>query len=76
MERPDGIVDYEEVVKQLNDLTVSNDINLSIRGDFPELLHVTFKVEKENYEQAIAWLVKHLRIPSQPQLTATASQDP
>ncbi len=55
VKRPDGQLSHEEVVKQLTELTVAYDTGLSIRGDFAELLHVTFKVEKDTYEQAIAW---------------------
>jgi hypothetical protein len=45
------------VVKQLTDLTVSYDAGLGIRGDFPEVLQVVLKVEKHQYENAIAWYV-------------------
>lgn len=55
--RPSGQLSHEDVVKQLTELTVAYDTGLSIRGDFADLLHVTFKVEKETYEDAIAWRV-------------------
>ncbi|KAJ9111193.1 hypothetical protein QFC20_002687 [Naganishia adeliensis] len=56
VERPDGLLNHEEVVKQLTDLTVSYDVGLGIRGDFPEVMQVVLKVEKHQYQNAIAWL--------------------
>lgn len=45
VQRPDGVLNHEEVVKQLTDLTVSYDAGLGIRGDFPEMLQVVLEVE-------------------------------
>ena len=55
VQRPDGLLNHEEVVKQLTDLTVSYDAGLGIRGDFPEVLQIVLKVEKHQYRNAIAW---------------------
>lgn len=55
VQRPDGLLNHEEVVKQLTDLTVSYDAGLGIRGDFPEVMTVVLKVEKHQYQNAIAW---------------------
>lgn len=55
VDRPEGVLNYEDVVKQLTDLTVSYDSGLSIRGDFPELFQLVIKVEKDSYESAISW---------------------
>jgi hypothetical protein len=49
------MLSHEEVVQQLTELTVSYDTGLSIRGDYPELMHVSFKVEKDSYEKTITW---------------------
>jgi hypothetical protein len=57
VQRPDGLLNHEEVVKELTDLTVSYDAGLGIRGDFPEVLQVVLKVEKHQYQKAIAWYV-------------------
>ncbi len=53
--RPEGMLNHEDVVQQLTELTVSYDIGLGIRGDYPELMEVSFKVEKDSYEKSIAW---------------------
>lgn len=57
VQRPNGLLNHEEVVKQLTDLTVSYDVGLGIRGDFPEVMQVVLKVEKHQYQNAIAWYV-------------------
>ncbi|KAJ9101136.1 hypothetical protein QFC21_003354 [Naganishia friedmannii] len=60
VQRPDGLLDHEEVVKQLTDLTVSYDAGLGIRGDFPELMQVVLKVEKHQIAVVVAKLAQDL----------------
>ncbi|WVR06565.1 hypothetical protein IAU60_003596 [Kwoniella sp. DSM 27419] len=47
---------HEEVVNQLNDLTVSQSTHFEFRGSFAEILCVGLKVQKDQYEQAITWI--------------------
>ena len=47
---------HEEVVDQLDDQTVSYDVNLGVSGRFTETLRVTIRVEVAKYELAVAWL--------------------
>ena len=47
---------HEEVVDQLDDQTVSYDVNLGVSGTFTETLRVTIRVEVAKYELAVAWL--------------------
>jgi len=47
---------HEEVVDQLDDQTVSYDVNLGVSGRFAETLRVTIRVEVAKYELAVAWL--------------------
>lgn len=52
----DGGIGYEEVVQRLTELTVSYEAGLGIRGDFPDVIQVSLKVEKHLYSEAISWL--------------------
>jgi Zn-dependent M16 (insulinase) family peptidase len=47
---------HEEVVNQLDDETVSYEINLGFGGQFSELARVSLKVEAARYGAAVAWL--------------------
>lgn len=47
---------HEEVVDQLDDQTVSYEVNLGVSGRFAETLRVTIRVEVAKYELAVAWL--------------------
>jgi hypothetical protein len=47
---------HEQVVDQLDDQTVSYEVNLGISGTFTETLRVTIRVEVAKYELAVAWL--------------------
>jgi hypothetical protein len=47
---------HEEVVDQLDDQTVSYEVNYGISGMFAETLRVTICVEVAKYELAVAWL--------------------
>jgi len=47
---------HEEVVDQLDDQTVSYDVNVGVSGRFAETLRVTIRVEVAKYELAVAWL--------------------
>ena len=47
---------HEEVVDQLDDQTVSYEVNHGISGMFAETLRVTICVEVAKYELAVAWL--------------------
>ena len=47
---------HEEVVNQLDNGTVSYDVGLGVSHEFSEMFHVTIRVEKAEYETAIAWL--------------------
>ncbi|KAG8964011.1 hypothetical protein FRC03_002295 [Tulasnella sp. 419] len=55
--RSDGTkLTHEEVVNQLDDLTVSYDTGLGIGDYFCENVRLSIKVEIEQYETAVAWL--------------------
>lgn len=47
---------HEQVVDKLDEETVSYDASLGYSGSFSELLRVSLKVEKNNYDVAVAWL--------------------
>jgi Zn-dependent M16 (insulinase) family peptidase len=47
---------HEEVVNQLDDETVSYEVNLGFAGMFSELARVSIKVEEHRYATAVAWL--------------------
>ena len=47
---------HEEVVDQLDEQTVSYEVNLGTSGMFTETLRVTIRVEVAKYELAVAWL--------------------
>ncbi|KAF8271486.1 Metalloenzyme, LuxS/M16 peptidase-like protein [Lactarius quietus] len=47
---------HEEVVDQLDDQTVSYEVDLGVSGRFAETLRVTIRVEVAKYELAVAWL--------------------
>ena len=48
---------HEQVVEELADLAVSTDIELSLDGNFGEMLHISLVVEKTQYAPAIGWQV-------------------
>ena len=50
------ILDHEEVVNQLDDLTVSYEAGLGLSDQFTEFARISFKVEVPHYESAIGWL--------------------
>ncbi|WWD18715.1 hypothetical protein CI109_103169 [Kwoniella shandongensis] len=57
VKRADGTeLSHEEVVNQLNDLTVSQDTHFEFRGVFAEIVCVSLKVQKTQYEEAVSWL--------------------
>ncbi|OCF37287.1 cytoplasmic protein [Kwoniella heveanensis BCC8398] len=57
VKRADGtILSYEEAVDQLNDLTVAQMCHWEFRGNFAEVLCLSLKVQKTQYEEAIAWI--------------------
>lgn len=56
IQRPDGLISHEDVVNQLTEFTVDYDSGLSLRGQFADVFQVYLKVEKDQYEKAIAWL--------------------
>ncbi|KAI6047558.1 Metalloenzyme, LuxS/M16 peptidase-like protein [Pisolithus marmoratus] len=47
---------HEEVVNKLDDETVAYEASLGVSEQFTEVLRVTFKVQVEQYESAVAWL--------------------
>lgn len=47
---------HEEVVNKLDDDTVSYDVGVGYSGAFPEIFQVGIKVERQNFEVAVAWL--------------------
>ena len=47
---------HEEVVNCLDDDTVSYDVGLGVSNNFADTFRVSIKVEKAEYETAIAWL--------------------
>ncbi|OCF75418.1 cytoplasmic protein [Kwoniella mangroviensis CBS 8886] len=55
--RADGTqLSHEQVVDQLNDLTIWQQACFEFRGGFAEVLCVHFKVETKRYEEAVAWI--------------------
>ncbi|KAG9314439.1 Metalloenzyme, LuxS/M16 peptidase-like protein [Chiua virens] len=50
------VLSHEEVVNQLDDLTVSYDLGLGLSDQFTEFARISFKVEVTNYESAVTWL--------------------
>lgn len=50
------ILEHEEVVNQLDDLTVSYEAGLGLSDQFTEFARISFNVEMPHYESAIAWL--------------------
>ncbi|KAG8964007.1 hypothetical protein FRC03_002291 [Tulasnella sp. 419] len=57
MTRSDGTkLTHEEVVKQLDDSTVSYIATLGVDGSFSENLRMSIEVEIGQYETAVAWL--------------------
>lgn len=55
--RSDGTkLTHEEVVKQLDGLSVGYDINFGQGDLFQNLIRVTVRVEPKRYEEAVAWL--------------------
>jgi hypothetical protein len=54
--RKDGLVlPHEQVVEELAVLAVSTEIELSLDGNFGEMLHISLVVEKTQYAPAITW---------------------
>ncbi|KAI0307721.1 Metalloenzyme, LuxS/M16 peptidase-like protein [Multifurca ochricompacta] len=47
---------HEEVVDQLDDQTVSYEVDLGTSGMFAETMRITIRVEVAKYESAVAWL--------------------
>lgn len=47
---------HEEVINKLDNETVSYETALGLGDQFCETLRVSFKVEAQQYETAIAWL--------------------
>lgn len=47
---------HEEVINQLDNETVSYEINLGMSNGFSDLVRVSIKVETPLYEKAVAWL--------------------
>ena len=47
---------HEEVVNQLDNDTVSYEVGLGVSSNFTDTLRVGIKVEKAEYETAVAWL--------------------
>ncbi|OXG18692.1 cytoplasmic protein [Cryptococcus neoformans Tu401-1] len=57
VKRADGtVLSHEQTVNELEDLTVSQSAHFEFKGNFAEVMAVTLKVEKAQYEQAVAWL--------------------
>ncbi|KAF8140174.1 Metalloenzyme, LuxS/M16 peptidase-like protein [Boletus edulis] len=50
------VLSHEEVVNQLDDLTVSYEAGLGLSDQFTELARISIKVETAHYESAITWL--------------------
>jgi hypothetical protein len=55
VERPEGVIDHENVVTQLTELTVDYDSGLGLRGEFSDVFQVYLKVEQDKYSTAIGW---------------------
>ncbi|TYJ56451.1 hypothetical protein B9479_002854 [Cryptococcus floricola] len=57
VKRADGtVLSHEQVVNQLDDLTVSQLAHFEIKGNFAEVMVVRLKVQKDQYEEAVQWL--------------------
>nr|XP_019045357.1 cytoplasmic protein [Kwoniella bestiolae CBS 10118]OCF24287.1 cytoplasmic protein [Kwoniella bestiolae CBS 10118] len=57
VKRADGTqLSHEEVVNQLNDLTIYQQACFEFRGGFAETLCISFKVETKRYEEAVTWI--------------------
>ncbi|WWC62849.1 uncharacterized protein I303_105447 [Kwoniella dejecticola CBS 10117] len=57
VKRAEGtVLSHEEVVNQLNDLTVSQQTHFEFRGNFAEVLCVSLKVQTQQCEEAVAWI--------------------
>ncbi|KAH0838375.1 Metalloenzyme, LuxS/M16 peptidase-like protein [Lanmaoa asiatica] len=50
------VLGHEEVVNQLDDLTVSYEVGLGLSDQFTEFVCISFKVEISHYESAVTWL--------------------
>lgn len=50
------VLGHEEVVNQLDDLTVSYEAGLGLSDQFTEFARISFKVETAHYESAVTWL--------------------
>lgn len=50
------LLGHEEVVNQLDDLTVSYEAGLGLSDQFTEFVRISFKVEVPHYESAVTWL--------------------
>lgn len=50
------VLSHEEVVNQLDDLTVSYEAGLGLSDQFTEFARISFKVETAHYESAVTWL--------------------
>ena len=51
-----AMLSHEEVINQLDNETVSYDVELGVSNCFTDIFRVSIKVEIANYETAIAWL--------------------
>lgn len=47
---------HEEVVDQLDEVTVTYNAHQGVGGGFPEIFKVSLEVEQKNYEVAVSWL--------------------
>ena len=50
------MLSHEEVINQLDNETVSYDVDLGVSNCFTDIFRVSIKVEIANYGTAIAWL--------------------
>ena len=50
------VLGHEEVVNQLDDLTVSYEAGFGLSDQFTEFARISFKVETAHYESAVTWL--------------------
>ncbi|PPQ88654.1 hypothetical protein CVT25_010230 [Psilocybe cyanescens] len=57
VQRQSGIrLSHEEVINQLDNETVSYEVELGISNSFSDMVRVTIKVETALYEKAVAWM--------------------
>lgn len=57
VQRQSGIkLSHEEVINQLDNETVSYEIELGISNSFSDMVRVSIKVETALYEKAVEWL--------------------